>query len=175
MEMKNIDQILRTFRDDLPHHSQTAAAIDRGASLEEISELAEEEGLHKLASVLFEAEQEALREGVEAVEDPAEGDRFVPPTRSARNCRTTAGRPRPSIAALRGRKSPKSPKKKDCTRSPRCCSKPSRSSCAPPERRGAAAVVSPPGAAGFLHNAPFCPPARRWLPRSPPPRFRDEL
>jgi F0F1-type ATP synthase membrane subunit b/b' len=71
VEMKNIDQILRAFRDDLPHHSQTAAAIDRGASLEEISELAEEEGLHKLASVLFEAEQEALREGAGAVEDPA--------------------------------------------------------------------------------------------------------
>ena len=78
MEMKNIDQILRTFRDDLPHHSQTAAAIDRGASLEEISELAEAEGLHKLASVLFEAEQEALREGVGAVEDPAEAtDSFL--------------------------------------------------------------------------------------------------
>jgi len=76
--MKNIDQILRTFRDDLPHHSQTAAAIDRGASLEEISELAEAEGLHKLASVLFEAEQEALREGVGAVEDPAKAtDSFL--------------------------------------------------------------------------------------------------
>ena len=72
MEMKNIDQMLRAFRDDLPDHSQTAAAIDRGASLEEISELAEEEGLHKLASVLFEAEQEALREGPSAVEDSAE-------------------------------------------------------------------------------------------------------
>lgn len=71
MEMKNIDQMLRAFRDDLPDRSQTAAAIDRGASLEEISELAEEEGLHKLASVLFEAEQEALREGAGAVEDPA--------------------------------------------------------------------------------------------------------
>ena len=71
MEMKNIDQMLRAFRDDLPSNSRTAAAIDRGASLEEISELAEEEGLHKLASVLFEAEQEALREGAMAVEDPA--------------------------------------------------------------------------------------------------------
>jgi len=78
VEMKNIDQILRTFRDDLPHHSQTAAAIDRGASLEEISELAEAEGLHKLASVLFEAEQEALREGVGAVADPAKAtDSFL--------------------------------------------------------------------------------------------------
>ena len=71
MEMKNIDQMLRAFRDDLPAHSQTAAAIDRGASLEEISELAEEEGLHKLASVLFEAEQEALRDEPAAAEDPA--------------------------------------------------------------------------------------------------------
>lgn len=71
MEMKNIDQMLRLFRDDLPAGSKTAAAIDRGASLEEISELAEEEGFHKLASVLFEAEQEALRERIEAVEDPA--------------------------------------------------------------------------------------------------------
>ena len=78
MEMKNIDQILRAFRDDLPSKSQTAAAIDRGASLEEISELAEDEGLHKLASVLFEAEQEALREGAATVEDPAEAtDAFL--------------------------------------------------------------------------------------------------
>jgi hypothetical protein len=71
VEMRNIDQMLRSFRGDLPHDSQTAAAIDRGASLEEISELAEEEGLHKLASVLFEAEQEALRGEPEAVEDSA--------------------------------------------------------------------------------------------------------
>ena len=71
MEMKNIDQLLRSFRDELPNNSRTAVAIDRGASWEEISELAEEEGLHKLASVLFEAEQEALREGVETREDAA--------------------------------------------------------------------------------------------------------
>lgn len=72
MEMKNIGQMLRSFRDDLPNNSRTAAAIDRSASLEEISELAEEEGLHKLASVLFEAEQEALRDGSETVEDAME-------------------------------------------------------------------------------------------------------
>lgn len=72
MEMKNIDQLLRSFRDDLPNNSKTAAAIDRSASLEEISELAEEEGLHKLASVLFEAEQEALRSGSEIATDPAQ-------------------------------------------------------------------------------------------------------
>ena len=72
MEMKNIDQMLRSVRDDLPNNSKTAAAIDQGASLEEISELAENEGLHKLASVLFEAEQEALRDGPETVADAAE-------------------------------------------------------------------------------------------------------
>jgi hypothetical protein len=70
--MKNISQILRSFQDDLPNNSRTAAAIDRDASLEEISERAEEEGLHKLASVLFEAEQEALRDGSNAVEDAAD-------------------------------------------------------------------------------------------------------
>ena len=61
MEMKNIAQLLQSFRSDLPDGSKTAAAIDRGASWEEISELAEEEGLHQIASVLFEAEQERLR------------------------------------------------------------------------------------------------------------------
>lgn len=61
MEMKNIEHLLRSFREDLPDGSKTAAAIDRGASWEEISELAEEEGLHQIASVLFEAEQEQLR------------------------------------------------------------------------------------------------------------------
>lgn len=69
--MKNIGQMLRSFRNDLPNNSRTAAAIDRDASLEEISELAEEEGLHQIASVLFEAEQEALRDGADVVEDSA--------------------------------------------------------------------------------------------------------
>lgn len=78
MEMKNIEHLLRSFRDDVPDGSKTAAALDRGASLEEISELAEEEGFHKLASVLFEAEQEALRENLEAVEDStAATDAFI--------------------------------------------------------------------------------------------------
>ena len=69
MEMKNIAHLFNSYRSDLPDGSKTAAAIDRNASLEEISELAEEEGLHKLASVLFEAEQEALRDGSAVVED----------------------------------------------------------------------------------------------------------
>jgi hypothetical protein len=65
MEMKNIDSILQAFRYDLPNSSKTAQAIDRGASLSEISEFAEEEGLHQLATVLFEAQQEELRESTE--------------------------------------------------------------------------------------------------------------
>lgn len=82
MEMKNIDQLLQSFRDELPNNSKTATAIDEGASWEEISELAEEEGLHKLASVLFEAEQEALREGPEATEDAATAtDEFIQTSR----------------------------------------------------------------------------------------------
>lgn len=78
MEMNNIEFLLRSYREDLPDSSKTASAIDRGASLEEISELAEEEGFHKIASVLFEAEQEALREDAQGVEDQAASvDDFV--------------------------------------------------------------------------------------------------
>jgi hypothetical protein len=69
--MKNIDHLLHAFRDNLPDRSRTAAALDRGAGLEEISELAEAEGFHQLASALFEAEQEALRDGPAVAEDPA--------------------------------------------------------------------------------------------------------
>jgi len=82
--MNNIEQMLQSFRSELPHGSETAAAIDRGASLEEISELAEAEGLHKIATVLFEAEQEALREGPEPMADTAAAtDRFVRATRDS--------------------------------------------------------------------------------------------
>ena len=50
-------QILQ-LRAKLPHGSRTAKAIDRGATFEEISESAQEEGLSNLAATLFEAEQE---------------------------------------------------------------------------------------------------------------------
>lgn len=71
MEMKDIDAILRSFRNDLPTDSKTAQAIDRSASLTEISECAQEEGLHQLASILFEAQQEELRESTQPPEDLA--------------------------------------------------------------------------------------------------------
>jgi hypothetical protein len=69
MEMNRLNDIIQSHRRELPSNSKTAAAIDRGAPLEEISECAEEEGLHDLASVLFEAEQESLRSGSQAIED----------------------------------------------------------------------------------------------------------
>jgi hypothetical protein len=66
MEIDNLDDIIRSFRHELPAGSNTAKAIDRGASLEEISECAEEEGLHLLAAILFEVQQEELKEIFEA-------------------------------------------------------------------------------------------------------------
>jgi hypothetical protein len=65
MKIDNINEIIRSYRYDLPPTSKTAQAIDRGASLEEISECAEEEGIHQLAAVLFEVQQEDLKENTE--------------------------------------------------------------------------------------------------------------
>lgn len=82
MEMKNLEQLLQAVRNDLPYGSKTAAAIDRQASLEEISELAQEEGIYKLATVLFEAEQEALRSvPAMAVDFAVATDEFIRATR----------------------------------------------------------------------------------------------
>lgn len=52
---------LREFRSQLPADSATAQAIDRSASIEEISECAQQEGLTSLTAMLFEAEQETAR------------------------------------------------------------------------------------------------------------------
>ncbi len=54
-----IEARLREFRQQLPGGSETARLIDARASLEEISEAAQQEGLDSLASLLFEAEREA--------------------------------------------------------------------------------------------------------------------
>ena len=53
---------IRALRNKLPDDSRTAKAIDRGATWEEISESAQKEGLGNIASTLFEAEQEKIRE-----------------------------------------------------------------------------------------------------------------
>lgn len=65
--MKNLSAIIEAFRHELPSGSMTAKAIDRGAVLEEISQLATMERVHQLAAILFEAEQEAA-EGAKAKE-----------------------------------------------------------------------------------------------------------
>jgi len=70
METKTLTDILQSFREDLPDHSKTAIAIDQGASLADISNHAQEEGLHEIATVLFEAQQEVLQENPEATTDP---------------------------------------------------------------------------------------------------------
>jgi len=70
METKTLTEILQSFREDLPDHSKTAIAIDQGASLADISSQAQAEGLHEIATVLFEAQQEALQERAEASIDP---------------------------------------------------------------------------------------------------------
>ena len=56
--MDIIKQILESFSGTLPKDSKTAAAIARNASPAEISSCASEEGLHALASALFEACEE---------------------------------------------------------------------------------------------------------------------
>ena len=61
METKTITEILQSFREDLPDHSQTATAIDQGAPWEEISACAEAEGIHKLAAALLNPEREQAR------------------------------------------------------------------------------------------------------------------
>ena len=71
METKTLTDLLQSFREDLPDHSPTAIAIDGGAPLADISNLAQAKGLHEIAAVLFEALQEALRENPEATTDPA--------------------------------------------------------------------------------------------------------
>lgn len=67
--MKNLNSVLQSYRAALPNSSLTAQAIDRGALLEEISQLATAERIHQLAAVLCEAEQEAVADAVEQEPD----------------------------------------------------------------------------------------------------------
>lgn len=52
--MDAVKQVLASFTGTIPSDSKTAAAIASGASPEEISECAAEEGLNSLATALFE-------------------------------------------------------------------------------------------------------------------------
>nr|VFK38047.1 MAG: hypothetical protein BECKTC1821D_GA0114238_100330 [Candidatus Kentron sp. TC]VFK39002.1 MAG: hypothetical protein BECKTC1821E_GA0114239_100376 [Candidatus Kentron sp. TC]VFK54623.1 MAG: hypothetical protein BECKTC1821F_GA0114240_100576 [Candidatus Kentron sp. TC] len=51
---------IRQLRKELPNTSGTAKAIDEGAPWMEVSQLAEEEELHQISNLLFEAEQQGL-------------------------------------------------------------------------------------------------------------------
>nr|VFJ99376.1 MAG: hypothetical protein BECKLFY1418A_GA0070994_109723 [Candidatus Kentron sp. LFY]VFJ99587.1 MAG: hypothetical protein BECKLFY1418B_GA0070995_11507 [Candidatus Kentron sp. LFY]VFK24271.1 MAG: hypothetical protein BECKLFY1418C_GA0070996_11732 [Candidatus Kentron sp. LFY] len=53
-------QQIRQLRKTLPETSKTAKAIDEGAPWMEVSQLAEEEDLHQISNLLFEAEQQGL-------------------------------------------------------------------------------------------------------------------
>ncbi|MFN4325283.1 MAG: hypothetical protein ACK4FP_05290 [Azonexus sp.] len=64
--MDIIKQVLSSFSGSIPSDTRTAAAIARGASPEEISECAAEEGLNALAAALFEACQNEPRQGTDS-------------------------------------------------------------------------------------------------------------
>nr|VFK67431.1 MAG: hypothetical protein BECKUNK1418G_GA0071005_11425 [Candidatus Kentron sp. UNK]VFK72790.1 MAG: hypothetical protein BECKUNK1418H_GA0071006_11395 [Candidatus Kentron sp. UNK] len=51
---------IQEIRKELPDTSRTAKAIDEGAPWMEVSQLAEEEDLHQISNLLFEAEQQGL-------------------------------------------------------------------------------------------------------------------
>lgn len=71
MDPKTLTDILRSFREDLPDHSPTAIAINGGASLADIANHAQAEGLHEIATVLFEAPQETLQDHPETTIHPS--------------------------------------------------------------------------------------------------------
>nr|VFK58531.1 MAG: hypothetical protein BECKTUN1418F_GA0071002_11461 [Candidatus Kentron sp. TUN]VFK67383.1 MAG: hypothetical protein BECKTUN1418E_GA0071001_11441 [Candidatus Kentron sp. TUN] len=58
--INTIVEKIQQFRKGLPDTSKTAKAIDRGEPWMEISQLAEEENLHEISNLLFEAEQQGL-------------------------------------------------------------------------------------------------------------------
>lgn len=56
------EERIREFRKHLPDSCETAAAIDRRAPWSEISQSAQRDGLHEIASFIFEAEQQGLED-----------------------------------------------------------------------------------------------------------------
>ena len=59
--MDVLQQIISTFRHMIPTDCETARAIDRGASVEEICASATRDGLHDFAGALFSAEVEVVQ------------------------------------------------------------------------------------------------------------------
>jgi hypothetical protein len=54
------DELLKLYSNELPETSETAAAIKRNAPWTEISQAAEQEGLHHLSKAIFVAEEDRL-------------------------------------------------------------------------------------------------------------------
>ncbi|VFM94912.1 MAG: hypothetical protein BECKG1743D_GA0114223_104224 [Candidatus Kentron sp. G] len=57
---ERISQQIEKIRKELPEASKTAKAIDQKAPWTEISQIAEQEGVHEIANLIFEAEQQGL-------------------------------------------------------------------------------------------------------------------
>ena len=57
---ERISQQIEELRKELPEASKTAKAIDQGAPWTEISQIAEQEGVHEIANLIFEAKQQGL-------------------------------------------------------------------------------------------------------------------
>jgi hypothetical protein len=53
---------VQEIRKHLPNSCETAAAIDRSAPWSEVSQIAQRDGLHEIASLVFEAEQEGMED-----------------------------------------------------------------------------------------------------------------
>jgi hypothetical protein len=57
---KQLDELLDLYAKELPESSKTAAAIKQGAPHTDISQIAEEEGLHYISKAIFSAEEVEL-------------------------------------------------------------------------------------------------------------------
>jgi len=71
--MDVLQQIISTYRHTIPTDCETARAIDRGASVEEICTSATSDGLHDFAAALFSADVEV----VQTDHGPIEADRTL--------------------------------------------------------------------------------------------------
>ena len=67
---KYMDQVLKLYLSELPESSETAKAIREGVALSEISQKAENEGLHYISAAVFMAEEERFAN----IDDPEISD-----------------------------------------------------------------------------------------------------
>ena len=57
-----VEARVQEMRKHLPNGCETAVAIDRSAPWSEVSQIAQRDGLHEIASLIFEAEQVGLED-----------------------------------------------------------------------------------------------------------------